>query len=230
MKSLIGSWMRRVLARLSAPIAPIAPSSRPRSVCASGCSWPWILLPIQVAKPSLSQMSSHQRIVTRSPNHWCASSCALTPQKHWRWLHRRSSRRGTSGCRGRRSGPAFSIAPAQKSGAATLSSLSNGYGDAEVVLERAARSPACSPASTACGRPAPCAATPRSLIGVVRAAVRRDVRALRHVPRTDGEGDQIARQRLGAVEGDLLPAAGQLFGLRLGGVGDGDIVLRHDQA
>ena len=35
-------------------------------------------LPIQVAKASFSQMSSHHGIVTRLPNHWCASSCALT--------------------------------------------------------------------------------------------------------------------------------------------------------
>ena len=34
---------------------------------------------MNVAKPSLSQMSSHHFIVTRSPNHWCAISCAMTP-------------------------------------------------------------------------------------------------------------------------------------------------------
>ena len=33
---------------------------------------------IHDAKPSLSHRSSHQRIVTRSPNHWCAISCAAT--------------------------------------------------------------------------------------------------------------------------------------------------------
>ena len=31
---------------------------------------------IQDAKPSLSQRSSHHDMVTRSPNHWCAISCA----------------------------------------------------------------------------------------------------------------------------------------------------------
>src|SRR5207244_1517269 len=36
------------------------------------------LLPIQEANPSLSQRLSHQAIVTRSPNHWCAVSCAIT--------------------------------------------------------------------------------------------------------------------------------------------------------
>jgi len=32
----------------------------------------------QVAKPSLSQRSVHQVMVTKLPNHWCASSCATT--------------------------------------------------------------------------------------------------------------------------------------------------------
>ena len=36
------------------------------------------LVSIQFAKPSFSQMSSHHCIVTRSPNHWCAISCART--------------------------------------------------------------------------------------------------------------------------------------------------------
>jgi hypothetical protein len=37
------------------------------------------LLAIHVANPSFNQMSSHHCIVTRSPNHWCAISCASTP-------------------------------------------------------------------------------------------------------------------------------------------------------
>ena len=40
------------------------------------------LFAIQVAKPSLSQTSSHHFIVTRSPNQWCAISCAIT-LKRW---------------------------------------------------------------------------------------------------------------------------------------------------
>ena len=35
-------------------------------------------VPIQVANDSLSQMSFHQRRVTRLPNQWCASSWAST--------------------------------------------------------------------------------------------------------------------------------------------------------
>ena len=34
-------------------------------------------VPAQVAKDSFSQRSSHQRIVTRSPNHMCAISCRI---------------------------------------------------------------------------------------------------------------------------------------------------------
>ena len=33
---------------------------------------------MNVAKLSLSQRSFHHFIVTRSPNHWCAISCAIT--------------------------------------------------------------------------------------------------------------------------------------------------------
>ncbi len=33
---------------------------------------------IRVANASFSQIPFHQRIVTRSPNHMCASSCAIT--------------------------------------------------------------------------------------------------------------------------------------------------------
>src|SRR2546426_284762 len=40
-----------------------------------------IFEPSHCAKDSLSQMSSHQTGVTRSPNHWCAISCATIPPK-----------------------------------------------------------------------------------------------------------------------------------------------------
>ena len=33
---------------------------------------------MKVAKDSFSHLSSQKRIVTRSPNHWCAISCAIT--------------------------------------------------------------------------------------------------------------------------------------------------------
>ena len=49
-----------------------------------GLRSPVTLLAIQLAKPSLSHRSSHQPIVTRSPNHWCATSCATVPNTFWR--------------------------------------------------------------------------------------------------------------------------------------------------
>ena len=36
-----------------------------------------------VAKPSLSQISDHSAQVKRSPNHWCAASCATSPVIGW---------------------------------------------------------------------------------------------------------------------------------------------------
>ncbi len=66
------------------------------------------------AKDSLSQMSSHQRRVTRSPNHMCAISWAMTTARHCTstgvTADRKtySSRKVTS--------PGFSIAPALNSG------------------------------------------------------------------------------------------------------------------
>jgi hypothetical protein len=76
------------------------------------------------AKDSFSQRSSHQRIVTRSPNHMWASSCSTV-----------SARRSTvaSGTLDRKTycsvivtAPAFSIAPALNSGTNSWSYLANG--------------------------------------------------------------------------------------------------------
>ena len=44
----------------------------------SGNNQSTALVPIQEAKLSLSQRSSHHSMVTRSPNHICAISCATT--------------------------------------------------------------------------------------------------------------------------------------------------------
>src|SRR6266705_1691427 len=43
-----------------------------------GLKWAVHFVPIQDANPSLSHRLSHQAMVTRSPNHWCAISCAST--------------------------------------------------------------------------------------------------------------------------------------------------------
>ena len=40
-------------------------------------AWAWASVPAQVANDSFSHRSSHQRMVTRSPNHMCAISCRI---------------------------------------------------------------------------------------------------------------------------------------------------------
>src|SRR5450755_1043644 len=78
----------------------------------------------QVAKDSFSHRSSHQRIVTRSPNHMWAISCRIVSQRRsYRYpvtLERNtySSRKVTA--------PAFSMAPALNSGTNNWSYLPNG--------------------------------------------------------------------------------------------------------
>src|SRR6476620_2229262 len=79
----------------------------------------------QVANDSFSHRSSHQRMVTRSPNHMWAISCRIVSQRRsYRALVTRerktySSRNVTA--------PAFSIAPALNSGTKSWSYLPNGY-------------------------------------------------------------------------------------------------------
>ena len=120
------------------------------------------LVSIQLAKPSFSQMSSHHCIVTRSPNHWCAISCASTSAMLLARVSIDASwRRRAAASRDRRSRAVFSIAPAAKSGTATMSSFLNGILDRVVAVVVAAGSaapprarsrsaPSC-PASSRCG-------------------------------------------------------------------------------
>ena len=85
------------------------------------------LLAAHVANPSFSQISSHHFIVTRLPNHWCASSCAITDATALR-TPIEAVASSTSSMRSRKvMAPAFSIAPAAKSGTPMMSSLPNGY-------------------------------------------------------------------------------------------------------
>ena len=81
---------------------------------------------IHVAIPSLSQRSFHHDAVTRFPNHWCASSCAM--MRAWpRFAWSEALAGSTSSFSSRNvMSPAFSIAPDWKSGTATMSSLSYG--------------------------------------------------------------------------------------------------------
>ena len=74
---VIGWRMRRAVARLSGSSASERLAARSTATPQSGWKRSMTFSPIQLAKDSLSQMSSHQAMVTRSPNHWWASSWAL---------------------------------------------------------------------------------------------------------------------------------------------------------
>src|SRR5688572_5632158 len=95
--------------------------------CHSGLNDSSALVDIQVANASLSQRSSHHFIVTISPNHICAISCAITDatdclevvEAVFSSTNKRVSRKVTA--------PRFSIAPAAKSGIAIKSNLFKGY-------------------------------------------------------------------------------------------------------
>ena len=84
----------------------------------------WQVVEAHSAKDSLSHRSFHQRIVTRLPNHMCASSCSTVRA-------RRSTRASVTLERKTYislmvTQPAFSIAPALNSGAKSWSYFSNG--------------------------------------------------------------------------------------------------------
>ena len=119
--------MMRALTRASASAALFRCATRSAGVPHEGAHRSMIFVSIQVAKASFSQMSSHHAAVTRSPNHWCANSCAATSAY--------SRRRFTPSCSGRAStsssrkvtSPTFSIAPNWTvKGMASTSSFSYG--------------------------------------------------------------------------------------------------------
>ena len=72
-------------------------------------------------------MSSHHCIVTRSPNHWCAISCARIEAIVLRVFTDAACASASRSVSRKKIAPVFSIAPAAKSGTATRSSLPNGY-------------------------------------------------------------------------------------------------------
>ena len=69
-------------------------------------------------------MSSHQRIVTRSPNHMWAISWAMISVRVWRDVSVTRARKTNSSAIVTQ--PTFSIAPALNSGTKTWSYLPNG--------------------------------------------------------------------------------------------------------
>src|SRR5256885_16023449 len=85
----------------------------------------WAMVPAQVANDSFSHRSSHQRMVTRSPNHMWAISCAMTIARVVRCASVTADRNTNSSRNVTQ--PGFSIAPALNSGTNTWSYLPNGY-------------------------------------------------------------------------------------------------------
>ena len=76
------------------------------------------------ANDSFSHRSSHQRMVTRSPNHMCAISCAIVMARSSRSESVTADRKTYSSRIITR--PGFSIAPALNSGTNAWSYLPNG--------------------------------------------------------------------------------------------------------
>src|SRR6188768_3960828 len=76
------------------------------------------------AKDSLSQRSFHHFIVTRSPNHMCASSCRIVTTRRSLMAAVTLERKTYASVNV--TAPAFSIAPALNSGTKSWSYLSNG--------------------------------------------------------------------------------------------------------
>ena len=134
---------------------PSSPSASSCGMFHSGCIAATGLFSIHVANPSFSQMLSHHCIVTRSPNHWCAISCAITsatsffaPTDAVFWSISSAVSRYVIA-------PKFSIAPASKSGSPIRSSFFSGIVNAEVSRRSSAARTWQHPAHTASAPPCP---------------------------------------------------------------------------
>jgi hypothetical protein len=73
---VMGWRILRAEVRVSAAMALERSSTRSTAAFQAGFQSSMALGPAQLAKASFSQMSSHQAVVTRSPNHWWATSWA----------------------------------------------------------------------------------------------------------------------------------------------------------
>src|ERR671928_1856427 len=84
----------------------------------------WQSTEAQVANDSFSHRSSHQRMVTRSPNHMCAISCRIVSARLSRADSVTRDRKTYASVKVTQ--PAFSIAPSLNSGTKSWSYLPNG--------------------------------------------------------------------------------------------------------
>ena len=99
------------------------------SICHSGFHAASGLLAAQVAKPSFSQMSSHHFIVTRFAEPLVGDLVGDDRRPPPCSVSTEPVASSASSSRSRKvMAPAFSIAPAAKSGMPMMSSLPNGYG------------------------------------------------------------------------------------------------------
>ena len=96
-------------------------------MCHSGFHASSGLFDIHVAKPSFSQMLFHHFIVTMSPNHWWAISCATTDATSAFALTGAFFSSTSMSDSRYVMAPKFSIAPASKSGMPIMSSFGIGY-------------------------------------------------------------------------------------------------------
>ena len=75
---VVGSWSCRYAQDFSTEANVVQAWSN--SVFSTAARWD-----MYSAKDSLSQRSFHQRMVTRSPNHMCASSCSTVMARRSTW-------------------------------------------------------------------------------------------------------------------------------------------------
>ena len=167
---------------------------------------------IHDAKPSFSQRSSHQRIVTRSPNHWCAISCAAmanTPCAVGCVESAGSIRRARSKLK---IAPQFSIAPKNwlLPGDGDVVELGQRIRQAEVVVVLAQ-----DVALATRARSGACAAAPRRVTTPISVAPGLARRALEVA---DAEEEQVGRHRRRGREAHACAAVAPAAARRGGGM------------
>jgi hypothetical protein len=198
----MGCRMLLALSSESAFIAAWTCCRRARSCWYSGwISWTtrWA---IHVANDSLSHRSSHHGIVTRFPNHECASSWAITLAKLRPDVLHRASRE----VRHRDD-----------------VELREGVGACEVALQALEQGAGVVQGEAELG---PTSARRQAAKGQAVLALRRGgQRRLDHVERTHRPGHEIGRKRRGRCEADAAPPARVLLFRQRGAVADGDVAV-----
>ena len=121
-----GYSIGRVACRPSTASAASRSSPKLTQRCQAGRKASTQRTSMKVAKASFSQIPSHQRMVTRSPNHMWAISWATTSATRSSSVRAALAGSTSSAVSRKVTQPRFSMAPKAKSGMATRSSLSAG--------------------------------------------------------------------------------------------------------